>query len=168
MYVKTMRLELKPIAHQGLENLVTLLTDEGVGQTYMVPDFADREEAERLARRLMALSEGQRLVAGIWMEEELVGILNETEVLGDRIELGYAVLPQYQNRGIAAEALRGAVEYCFAKGFREVTAGAFEENIPSIRVMEKCGMERNGLTENIEYRGRTHRCVYYSIIRKSC
>ena len=168
MYVKTTQLELKPIDPRGQEHRVALLTDEQVKQTYMGPDFSCREEAEALARRLMALSEGQRLVAGIWLEEELVGILNETEVLGDRIELGYAILPQYHNRGIATEALRGAVEYCFAKGFREVTAGAFEENIPSIRVMEKCGMEKTGLTENIEYRGRTHLCVYYSIIRKSC
>ena len=32
-----------------------------------------------------------------------------------------------------------------------------------IRVMEKSGMKREEKTDEIEYRGAVHRCVYYSI-----
>ena len=53
----------------------------------------------------------------------------------------------------------------FAKGFREVVCGAFEENTASLRVMEKAGMEKLDITESIEYRGKVHNCVYYSKIR---
>ena len=53
----------------------------------------------------------------------------------------------------------------FSEGFSAVKAGAFSENAASIRVMEKCGMTKTGETEQIEYRGKTHTCVYYAIER---
>ena len=39
----------------------------------------------------------------------------------------------------------------------------FEENIASIRVMEKCGMMRQEHHDEISYRSVVHRCVYYAI-----
>lgn len=166
MYIKTERLELKPIRQDDLDTLVELLTDDTVKQTYMVPDFARREEAVPLAMRIIALSEQEaRHVAGIYLGDALIGILNETESADAQIEVGYAVLPRYHNQGYCTEALRGAVGYLFEKGFREVLAGAFEENIASIRVMIKNGMEKLVRREEIEYRGQIHRCVYYSVKR---
>ena len=32
--------------------------------------------------------------------------------------------------------------------------------------MEKCGMTRMEQTDTIDYRGGTHRCVYYNRVRK--
>lgn len=164
MYIKTQRLELKPILPDSLEALTDLLTDDVVAKTYMVPDFSCREDARKLARRLMDLSrQEEHRVAGIYQSEALIGIMNQTDATEERIELGYALLPQYHNRGCGTEALRGAIAYCFGLGFREVVTGAFEENIPSIRVMVKCGMQKTDLREEIAYRGRKHTCVYYSI-----
>ena len=166
MYIKTERLELKPISPESLDALVELLTDDVVKQTYMVPDFPDREEAEKLAQRLITLSDQEnRHVAGICYGDSLIGILNETESLDDRIEVGYAILPRYHNQGYCTEALRGTIGYFFANGFREVMAGAFEENSASIRVMVKSGMKKLDRRDEIEYRGKVHPCVYYSIKR---
>lgn len=53
----------------------------------------------------------------------------------------------------------------FQMGYKQVITGAFEENIASRRVMEKCGMILTESEEKIEYRGKVHRCVYY-LIRK--
>lgn len=166
MYIKTERLELKPISPESLDALVELLTDDAVKQTYMVPDFPDREKAEKLAQRLIILSEQEnRHVAGIYYGDSLIGILNETESIDDRIEVGYALLPRYHNQGFCTEALRGAIGYFFAQGFNEVLTGAFEENIASIRVMIKSGMKKLDRRDEIGYRGRVRRCVYYSIKR---
>ena len=164
MYVKTQRLELDLIRPESLDSLVELLADDAVKRTYMVPDFTDREETVKLARRMLELSRKKdRIVMGIYLDGELVGILNETEVLGDSVELGYAILPRFQNRGIGTEALKGAIDYCFDRGFREVTAGAFAQNRPSFRVMEKNGMTRLEKTDEIVYRGKVYRCLYYGI-----
>ena len=167
MYIKTEHLELKPIHSDSLEELTDLLTDAVVTSFYMVPDFPNREDARKLARRLMELSyQEERRVAGIYLGSALIGILNQTDAQGDRIELGYAILPQYHNRGYGTEALKGAISYCFRLGFREVLTGAFAENTPSIRVMVKCGMQKTDLQEEIPYRGKTHECVYYSITKE--
>ena len=95
------------------------------------------------------------------LEDTCIGILHETEVTEQSVELGYAVLPAYQNRGYCTEALQGAIKYLLDRGCRQILAGAFEENSASIRVMEKCGMVRQEYTDEIEYRGVNHTCVYY-------
>lgn len=166
MHIKTERLELKAISDSSVDALTELLTDDAVTQTYMVPDFPTREEAVKLAGRLIALSALEdRHVAGIYCGESLIGLLNETESADDRIEVGYAILPRYQNQGFCTEALCGAIVYFFSRGFREVVAGAFEENRASIRVMVKSGMTLLAHRDKIAYRGQVHTCVYYSIKR---
>ena len=59
------------------------------------------------------------------------------------------------------EALKVAISEIFESGVRAVKASAFEGNIASMRVMEKCGMVRSGEEESVEYRGVTHRCICY-------
>jgi RimJ/RimL family protein N-acetyltransferase len=60
------------------------------------------------------------------------------------VELGYSVLEQFQRRGLASEAVTAMIEAAFAAGAREVAAETFPSLLPSIRVMEKCGMTCRG------------------------
>ena len=166
MNIETERLRLCPIPERDLNVLAELLTDEVVKKTYMVPDFPSREEARNLANRLIRLSRQERpYVAGIRLGEVLIGIVNETDAAEDTIEVGYALLPRYHNRGYATEALRGMIGFLFDAGFSEITAGAFETNAASIRVMVKSGMAKTQRLERLRYRGENHNCVYYSIQR---
>lgn len=164
MCFKTKRLEVKPISEADRAAVIDLLTNDVVTQTYMVPDFQSREDAAKLFERLKALSlRENRYVAGIYLDQAFISILNETEVSGSRIELGYAILPQFHNHGYGTEVLTGAVFYLFERGFAEIVAGAFQENEASIRVIIKSGMSKLDHQDEIEYRGKVHRCVYYSI-----
>ena len=130
----------------------------------MVPDFATREEAGALFDRLRALSEQEgRYVAGIFLDGQFIGMINDTEIVGKTVELGYAIAPQYHNRGYGTQVLKNAISYLFSQGFEEVLTGAFEENLPSIRIMVKSGMGKIDRQEEIAYRGRVHNCVYYSV-----
>lgn len=166
MYFETGELTVKPLSDLDRDAMVELFTDEIVKQFYMVPDFADRAQAVALFERIRELSEQEeRYVAGIYLEERCIGILNATDIREDTIELGYAILPAHHNRGYCTAVLTGAIAYLFDRGFRRVLAGAFEENLASLRVMEKSGMERISLTEEITYRGKTHHCVYYAATR---
>lgn len=166
VFVKTKRLTLQPIAQTSLEELTALLMDAAVTRTYMVPDFADREDGRKLAQRIGLLSQNpERYVAGIYLGDRLIGLLNETERSGDTIEVGYAILPPYHNQGYGTEALTGAMDFLLDRGFCRVIAGAFAENAASLRVMEKCGMQRIDYTDEVSYCGKTHRCVYYQAIR---
>lgn len=146
------------------EGILDLLTNKTVGKTYMLPDYKSRSEAEPLFRRLVELSADEnRYVAGIYLDGRFIGMMNETEVEKTQIEMGYALLPAYYNHGYATEAFSGAIDYLLSHSFETVVAGAFSENAASIRVMEKCGMEKKPHTDEIEYRGAVHTCVYYAI-----
>ena len=162
--IKTARLTLRSITEEDGQDRRALLYDEQIKKTYMIPDFAAEEDARRLFRRFCDLSRNPgRFVYGAECQGRLIGFLNDVHRSGDAIEVGYVIHPDWQNRGCATEMLRAAIGALFGMGFAAVRAGFFEENTPSRRVMEKSGMRETGETEEIEYRGRKHRCVYFEI-----
>lgn len=163
MRFNTTRLEIGPIGQADREAVLDLLTDKTVAKTYMLPDYQSRIEAEPLFQRLVLLSgDESRYVAGVYLDGTFIGMMNDVEIKGTQIEMGYAYLPAYYNRGYATEAFRGAISYLLDHGFTTVVAGAFSENPASLRVMEKCGMVKQDYTDEIEYRGNTHTCIYYA------
>ena len=163
MRFNTTRLEIRPIGQADREAVLDLLTDKTVAKTYMLPDYQSRIEAEPLFQRLVLLSgDESRYVAGVYLDGAFIGMMNDVEIKGTQIEMGYAYLPAYYNRGYATEAFRGAISYLLDHGFTTVVAGAFSENLASLRVMEKCGMVKQDYTDEIEYRGNTHTCIYYA------
>ena len=160
----TENLRIHPFAERDRAALGKILTDRQVARTYMLPDFETEEAVDRMFSRFLELSRrDDRYVAGIYRNETLVGFLNDVEVKDGRIELGYVISPEYWSKGYATQTRRGAVCDLFERGYREVVAGAFVENPASIRVMVKSGMKKIAFEEDIDYRGTTHHCVYYSV-----
>lgn len=133
-------MEIRMLTSADEAAMVELLTNERIKQTYMLPDFETKEEAVSLFFRLLALSQDENhFVRGICTGDILVGFLNDVEIENSVIELGYVIHPAYHGRGYATAALKLAISELFRLGYREVTAGAFAENLASIRVMEKQG-----------------------------
>ena len=162
--IKTSRLTLGAIRECDFESLTAIMKNEEVGKTYMVPDLPTREAEMKLFTRIRELSErDDRYVFGIFLEDKLIGLLNDTEISGKTIEVGYAIHPDHWGKGYATEALSAVIPHLFSAGFEEVIAGAFECNPASLRVMEKSGMKLSNLKGEVEYRGVTHKCIYYSI-----
>jgi RimJ/RimL family protein N-acetyltransferase len=60
------------------------------------------------------------------------------------VEIGYSVLEQFRERGLATEAAMALMDAAFAAGASEVAAETYPSLPPSIRVMEKCGMIATG------------------------
>ena len=160
-------IHLRPFVPEDRERILDILTDKTVAKTYMLPDFHTREDAIPLFNRLYDLSRDTgRFVRCIANEETAIGFLNDVEIKNGTIELGYVIHPDSQRKGYMTQALGVAIGQLFKLGYQEVVCGAFEENRASQRVMEKCGMERMEQVDTIEYRGRTHRCVYYHATRR--
>lgn len=164
MRIQTKRLDLKPFSDDDRAALLDLLTNETVTATFMVPDLNTAELRQQMFETLKTLSQSEgQLVAGIYQNGRLIGLINEMERDGGRIELGCAIHPDYHNCGYGAEALQGAIKELFQRGVDQVLAGAFEDNAASIAIMKKCGMTPIDRQECVEYRGQVHRCVYYAI-----
>lgn len=160
--IKTDRLCLHTICDRDREAVIELLTNEEISQTFMVPDFKSHEEKVQMYEALQTMSESdEHFVYGIYLNDSMIGFLNDVDISENEIELGYVIHPDQKNKGYATEALKKSMQILLNSGFFAVKAGAFEENSASMRVMEKCGMIRTEQEDTIEYRGKNHRCIYY-------
>jgi [ribosomal protein S5]-alanine N-acetyltransferase len=61
-------------------------------------------------------------------------------------EIGYWLAEEYWGQGIATAALRQMTDYGFTdRHFRKLFASVLTPNIASMRVLEKCGYQREGI-----------------------
>ena len=68
----------------------------------------------------------------------------------DEIDLGYRLMKPFWGKGYATEAALSTINYGFdLLKISTITGRALPDNIASIRVMEKCGMQNVGV-QNIE------------------
>lgn len=165
--IKTKRLILKPYGDSDEESMIEILTNEKIKETFMIPDFKNKDEAVSMFKKLQKLSnDHNHYERGIYISEQLIGFLNDVDIKQDKIELGYVIHPKYQKMGYATEALMAAIEDLFEKGFNEIITGAFIDNIASISVMKKCGMVKIAKEEDISYHSETRHCIYYAAHKK--
>nr|WP_242056873.1 GNAT family N-acetyltransferase [Planktothrix sp. FACHB-1355] len=86
----------------------------------------------------------------------------------DRAEVGYALSRKYWGKGYMTEAVRAVIDF----GFRTMELNRIEarckiENIASARVMEKVGMQFEGiLREHLFAKGSYHDLKIYAILWK--
>lgn len=103
-------------------------------------DFMKREREENPAAwplRCIVLREPEPVVAGV------VGCMTPNDA--GEVLIGYSVLPEYQRRGYASEALAAVMEWALRD--RRVTAivgDTYPELVASVRTMESCGLRFAG------------------------
>lgn len=165
--IETNRLVIRSLDENNVSDLVEILTDNEIKKTYMLPDLKTDEEIEKMVKRLFSLSfSNEHFFFGIYLGNKLIGFMNDVAFDDGDIEVGYVINSKYKNNGYCSEALKGLISYLFSKEVKAVTAGAFEGNNASFKVMEKAGMSKIDKVDSIEYRGATHKCYYYRIIKK--
>ena len=101
------------------------------------------------AQRLRA--DPSQLGWGPWLmvldvEHALVGDAGFTGKPNDDgvAEIGYGVLPAFQRQGLATEAAEALLRWGFEHGAKAVVAQCDENNVASVRVLEKLGMRSTG------------------------
>lgn len=164
--IKTERLVLAPLSERDIEPMMDLFTDPVLTKTFMVPELGPREAYRPLAEKMLEFSRIEdrgHLLYGIYEGGRLIGFINDCGIEDDSLEIGYALATAEHGKGYATEAVRAVLEDLRTMGFKTVTAGYFEENPASCRVMMKCGMHPIDKVETGEYRGETHKCLYCAI-----
>ena len=160
----TKRLTLKPYSEQDEDDMVSLLTNDIIRKTFMIPDLPTKEKRQAMFLKLLSWSRsGEHLELGIYLNNRLIGFLNDVEIEDKAIELGFVIHPDHHGCGYATEALQATIRHLFNLGYREVVAGAFVDNAASMKVMQKCGMGKIDKAEDIPYRGEIRHCQYFSI-----
>ena len=114
--------------------------------------YATLEMAQETVQRFIDSYEDEHAYSWVMdIDDVIVGTIGAYDFKDDHIEVGYSVVPGWQGRGLATEALKKVLEYLTEnEGIPCVTAWCAAENIGSQRVLEKTGMklmstEKNGL-----------------------
>ena len=102
---------------------------------------------------------------------KLIGIIGHYRIQPEnhRCEIGYMILPQYNEQGIVSEAIKMILEY----GFNDLQMHSIEavidpENKASERVLQKNGFVKEAhILENELWEGKFWDSVIYSILKRN-
>ena len=85
-----------------------------------------------------------------------------------RAEIGYTLSRAYQGRGIASEAVSCLLEYAFASlGLHRVIAITDVENAPSVALLERLGLRREGhFRQNVWFKGKWGDEYLYAMLQE--
>lgn len=99
--------------------------------------FRKAEKAAKSFHWGIALKESDKVIGEAWV------YLIENDRMA---KIAYRIAAAEQGRGYAAEALRSVVRFCFDKTeLQRLWSDVDVRNIPSCRVLEKCGFTREGM-----------------------
>ena len=92
-------------------------------------------------------AEGTQLLATSRSSDEPIGLVLLYETTGasppaPELRLGYLITESEWGKGYASELVCGLVDWARDRSFGSITAGVLAENLPSVRVLEKCGFSR--------------------------
>jgi predicted acetyltransferase len=102
-----------------------------------------------------------------FVDGEIVGRLMLRHRLSEPLQriggnIGYVVVPGHRGRGFATQMLRRALPRAKERGLDRVLLTCDEDNLASIRVIEKCGGEPEG-TAVVPETGRVHRRYWIAL-----
>lgn len=173
MKITTARLELIEISWDDLQNIHHLHSMAEVDEhnTLGIPN--DEGETREIIKPVIKdqASKVRKLYMWKIISKEsgsFLGVAGMT-LSADRFLLGeiyYKLLPKYWGKGYATEVAKGLIKVGFEEfKLHRVEAGVATDNVPSIRVLEKCGMIREGLRRKIlPIRGEWKDNYHYAII----
>lgn len=88
-----------------------------------------------------------------------------TDIKQRSAELGYWIGEQYWNKGYTTVALQQIIQIAKTTSVRRLFAEVIEENIASIRILEKCGFKQEGyFSESIYKNGKFYNSYIYALL----
>ncbi len=84
------------------------------------------------------------------------------EITKAQVEIGYELSPMYQGKGIMHEAAEKIIEYAFeTMQAKTVTALTTPNNIPSKKLLERCGFKADLLHKYVNIEEAEGQAVYF-------
>jgi len=146
--VRTARLTIRPAVPADLPRLYEIRSQPAVthwltGRTTSYDDYVERYGAPARMSRTLIVANEAGLVGDLMLQVESPWSQAEANAEAENTQaaLGWCLDPAHAGCGYATEAAAELLRLCFEElGLRRVVAGAFADNVASIRVMEKIGM----------------------------
>ena len=112
-----------------------------------LPNPYTEKDAEEWLKMVTDNNEINGIYRAIVCDGKLIGSIS-VEKKDDDAEIGYMLLNEYKNKGIATEAVKQVCTIAFkVLSFEQITANVFQPNIASIRLL-KNGFKYKGTIPN--------------------
>jgi len=171
--LETKRLRLRPLRMQDARDIFSYASDPDVARYVLWEPHQSLGDTRSYIRYVRSLY--RRGLPSSWAVEELssgrvigtIGFMWYSESC-QSVELGYSFSREYWNQGYATEALRVVLDSAFASlPLNRAEAQHDIRNPASGRVMEKCGMRKEGiLRQRIRNKGEWVDVALYSVLRE--
>jgi RimJ/RimL family protein N-acetyltransferase len=151
---------LRAPTEADIDVIAPAFRDPAVGGEAGLPPV-DADALRIMLRERLPFMRSQGLLAPYVIEDtetgEILGGANLRlfDPMRDTVELGYWLFVEARGRGIATRAVRALVEHAHANGIVRVEAHVRLGNIPSERVLERVGFEREGVKRRLLRHGGT-------------
>jgi RimJ/RimL family protein N-acetyltransferase len=170
--IETARLRLTELRSGDIPRIVQLAANPRVSDyTLNLPfPYAEKDAIYWLNLAHQGYANGTHFIFAIRVKPEnafIGGIGLTLERRFNRAEAGYWLGEPYWNRGYATEALAAIIPFGFdTLGLHKITSSYLAQNPASGRVMEKCGMHREGELKEHLCKGATyHTLIVYGLTR---
>jgi RimJ/RimL family protein N-acetyltransferase len=170
--IETARLRLTELKSGDVPHIVQLASNPRVSDyTINLPfPYAEKDAIYWLNLAYQGFKNGTHYIFAIRLKAEnacIGGIGLTLETRFDRAEIGYWLGEPYWNRGYAPEATTAIIRFGFGTlGLNKITSSYLAQNPASGRVMQKCGMTREGeLKEHVRKGNVYHALVLYGLTR---
>lgn len=145
--IKTSRLTLRTMTAEDVSSLREWMPDKamykywgkGAGKTDKDPSllFEKSEKPTKSFHLGIELNESENVIGEIWV------YLIENDRMA---KVAYRIGESFKGKGYATEALRAMVDFCFENTqLKRLWSDVDVRNVPSCRVLEKCGFTREGM-----------------------
>ena len=165
--LRTERLLLRPFRSGDVDDVFTYATDPEWNRYLGLPEPYTRNMAEEFVAKAILADPAKNPVWAIVHEGRVCGGIDLRIRRPGLAEMGYSIARPLWGQGLMTEAVRAVIGHAFeSMGIVRIQAYADSRNKGSWRVMEKVGMERNGLLpSNGAIRGESVDDVLYAIVR---
>ena len=144
-----MKIEIKQWALSDAKELTSLCN--AVDRRFLsdrLPNPYTEKDAEEWLKTVSENEAVTGIYRAIVYDRKLIGSIS-VEKKDDDAEIGYMILNEYTNKGIATEAVKQICSIAFkALSIEQITANVFQPNIASIRVLLKNGFKYKGTIPN--------------------
>ena len=174
---ETQRLILKVIGPDYAKDILQFyLNDKALFEKYEMdrcPNFYTESHQHNILQAEYGLTlKMQQIRFYVFLKEnpsQLIGTvcLYQVSTLYSHAEIGYKFSSKFQHKGYASEAVEKLIDIAFIElNLHRICAHVLEENLPSIRLLENLGFEKEGLCRDyLCLHGTWKNHLQYSIIQ---
>ncbi len=169
--IKTKRITLEPIKKKYFQRMYELLKEDNkeISRWQPIAYPIKKKKTNEYYKKTMKDKNNCQFVIINKETNEIMGCLGLLkEKINNSATIGYWIGKEYRNKGYVSEATEAVISFLFTKwNIMRIEIQAEEKNIPSLKVIEKCGFKYEGTKRMAALNGHKQygNSRMYSIIR---